>query len=61
MLKVDIFLAVWDLIVKDGIFRRYHVTVKVDPDTMFMPGRLRDQLYLNDVRGSMEVLSRKAV
>jgi len=76
-LNVDAFGAIWDQVVKDGIFRRHDWTAKVDPDCVFLPQRLRGALpirvdssvrsavYLNNCRfglqGALEVLSRAAV
>merc|ERR1712194_710376 len=34
----------WSYLNSDGRFRRYDFTVKVDPDAVFFPGRLRENL-----------------
>jgi len=43
-LSVERFLRVWDAVEQDGRYRKCEWTVKVDPDTVFFPGRL--QAYL---------------
>jgi len=74
-LNTGIFLAVWAKVVKDGRFLFHDWTVKVDPDAVFLPGRLRQQVldhpeeergvYLNNCKfglhGPIEVFSRNAV
>lgn len=75
-LNKDIFDTVWRKIVDDGVFKFYAWTVKVDPDAVFFPGRLKFLLpkytpgdkgmYLNNcprrgLHGPLEVLSSKAV
>eukprot|EP00929_Paragymnodinium_shiwhaense_P108921 TRINITY_DN75279_c0_g1_i1.p1 TRINITY_DN75279_c0_g1~~TRINITY_DN75279_c0_g1_i1.p1 ORF type:complete len:427 (+),score=94.15 TRINITY_DN75279_c0_g1_i1:61-1341(+) len=44
-LNTDVFLRVWKAVFALGTFRNYDFTVKVDPDTVFFPDRLR-QLML---------------
>jgi len=77
MLNVDLFLKVWDLVAQGGAFRSYDVTVKADPDAMFIPIRLEINLQaappgsqpwyilncgpFNSMQGPLEVLSRAAV
>jgi len=74
-LNTDIFLKVWAKVAEDGRFRLHDWTVKVDPDAVFIPSRLRTLLakhnetqngtYLNNCKfgmhGPIEVLSRNAV
>jgi len=76
-LNLEIFLEVWRKVVADGDFGRYDWTAKVDPDSVFFPGRLRQVLrnhqppesgegvYLNNcefgLHGPIEVFSREAV
>jgi hypothetical protein len=74
-LNLDIFLAVWRKVVDDGAFAFHDWTVKVDPDCVFFPARLRATLwvhaeaeegvYLNNCRmglhGPLEVFSTNAV
>jgi len=43
-LNNDIFRRVWQRIFGDGIFRKHDWTVKVDADTVFLPGQLRKRL-----------------
>lgn len=70
-----IFLAVWTKVISVGRFRFHAWTVKVDPDAVFFPHRLRpivtqqqetpEGVYLNNCKfglhGPIEVLSRNAV
>jgi len=74
-LNADIFRVVWDRVVSDGRFAHFAWTVKVDPDTIFFPGRLKllvadyeetdEGVYVNNcklgLQGPVEVLSRNAV
>jgi len=74
-LNTGIFLAVWAKVIVDGRFLFHDWTVKVDPDAVFLPGRLRHQVkdhpeeergvYLNNcqfgLHGPIEVFSRNAV
>mmetsp|Transcript_119595 Transcript_119595/g.238229 ORF Transcript_119595/g.238229 Transcript_119595/m.238229 type:complete len:531 (-) Transcript_119595:32-1624(-) len=74
-LNTPIFLKVWDRILKDNRPRLHDWSVKVDPDAVFFPARLRGVLqnhqetpqgiYLNNCRlglhGPLEVFSRNAV
>lgn len=74
-LNLEIFIAVWQMVVQTARYQHYDWTVKVDPDTVFFPARLRAILagygespagtYINNCRrgmhGPIEVLSRNAV
>mmetsp|Transcript_27540 Transcript_27540/g.77900 ORF Transcript_27540/g.77900 Transcript_27540/m.77900 type:complete len:701 (+) Transcript_27540:1-2103(+) len=74
-LNTDIFIAVWNKVFKDGQFAHHQWSIKVDPDTVFFPWRLRAALehhpegskgvYLNNCKyglhGPLEVFSRKAL
>lgn len=42
--NADAFIAAWDRIVADGEFRQHEWVVKVDPDAVFLPSRLRQHL-----------------
>lgn len=42
--NVDIFLKVWDQLRKDGRFRDHDWTVKLNPDAVFFPARLKQHL-----------------
>jgi len=75
VLNTDIFMAVWREVIKDGLYLQTSWTVKVDPDCVFFPARLRRVLsvhaeapqgvYLNNcwrgMHGPLEVFSRNAV
>lgn len=74
-LNLDIFIAVWTKVISEGRFQEHDWTVKVDPDAVFFPDRLKDILtihpeekagvYLNNCKfgmhGPLEVFSRNAV
>jgi len=74
-LNTDIFMAVWTKVISDRRFQYHDWTVKVDPDSVFFPGRLRiavsfhpetaEGVYLNNCKfgmhGPIEVFSRRAV
>jgi len=72
-MNTEVFVRVWASVIRLGRFQQYHWTVKADPDTVFVPSRLRQLLatepagavYLNNCRfglhGPIEVLSRDAV
>jgi len=75
-MNVNIFANVWDMLIAEGAFRKYDATVKVDPDTVLIPERLRRMMEPNNpsepwriancarwasMQGSLEVLSRAAV
>jgi len=75
VLNTDVFLKVWARLAGDGRFQLHDWTVKVDPDAVFFPSRLRMILlrhhetergtYLNNCKfglhGPLEVFSRNAV
>lgn len=75
-LNIDIFLTAWQKVFEEGAYEKYHWTVKVDVDAVFLPQRLRYVLlqhpdthprglyFVNckyGLHGPIEVLSRKAV
>jgi len=74
-LNTPVFLAIWERILADDRPHLHDWTVKVDPDAVFFPARLRAVLvhhkempqgiYLNNCRfglhGPLEVFSRNAV
>jgi len=74
-LNLHIFMTVWNKVIADGDYAGYDWTVKVDPDSVFYPERLRlavfeygtgnDKVYLNNCKfglhGPLEVFSRTAV
>lgn len=74
-LNTMIFAAVWRKVIEDGRYKSHDWTVKVDPDTVFLPERLRLALqsisdagtgvYLNNCKyglhGPLEAFSRIAV
>lgn len=74
-LNTGIFVAVWKVVANDAQYLRHDWTVKVDPDAVFFPGRLKIVLqshrdtaqgvYLNNCKyglhGPLEVFSRNAV
>lgn len=74
-LNTEIYRAVWTEVVKEARYLFFQWTVKVDPDSVFIPSRLRPLLanypetpsgvYLNNchygLHGSVEVFSRNAV
>jgi len=74
-LNLDIFLKVWERVFQDGTYKNYDWSVKVDPDSVFFPERLRlalyeygggsEKVYLNNCKfglhGPLEVFSRTAV
>merc|ERR1711933_467150 len=43
-LNTGIFIALWKKVIGDGRFRFHDWTVKVDPDAVFFPERLRPHL-----------------
>jgi hypothetical protein len=75
VLNLHIFLTIWTQVVREGLYLEHDWTVKVDPDAVFFPARLRGILrsykeggngvYLNNCKfglhGPVEVLSRRAV
>jgi len=76
-LNTWIFLKVWDRVIDDATYAEYDWTVKVDPDAVFFPGRLRKSLvrygeakdpgsvYINNCKyglhGPIEVFSAGAI
>merc|ERR1719166_870958 len=44
ILNTRIFMNAWDYLDRDGRFRNYDWVVKVDPDAVFFPSRLREHL-----------------
>lgn len=72
-----VFTQAWDDIIADGHFRWHDWVVKVDPDTVFFPNRLRRHLeestlpgetsYVQNARGgypiigALEVISSRAI
>lgn len=75
VLNTPVFLKVWAKVIEDGRFRFHDWTLKVDPDAVFFPPRLRhltkmhpesqQGVYLNNchfgLHGPVEVFSRDAV
>jgi len=53
-LNVDIFFRAWEKLIEAGDFRKHDWVVKVDPDAVFLPDRLRMHLrttnYANGIR-----------
>ncbi|CAK0847846.1 unnamed protein product, partial [Prorocentrum cordatum] len=74
-LNLDIFIVLWTKLVEDAVYLEHNWTVKVDPDAVFFPLRLRVILtthteveggtYINNCKyglhGPLEVFSRNAV
>lgn len=74
-LNLDIFLEIWDAVFRRARWAVHEWTVKVDPDAVFFPDRLRTVLahhveppngvYLNNCKfgmhGPIEVFSRNAI
>merc|ERR1712045_906584 len=73
--NTEIFLKAWDHIVQEGVYRQTDWTVKIDPDTVFFPDRLKGHVsqrpsraaYMQNTAGPhpllgpIEVFSREAV
>lgn len=73
-LNTNVFLLVWAAIADAGVWQLHDWTVKIDPDTVFFPDRLRKKLhgradpnegvYLSNCKygllGPLEALSRNA-
>jgi len=66
------FVAIWRGVIEHGLWQSSEWTVKVDPEAVFFPGRLRDLLrlhrgaaYMTDCRagvhGPVQVVSREAL
>merc|ERR1740121_924791 len=74
-LNLDIFIVLWTKLAEDALYLQHNWTVKVDPDAVFFPLRLRMILtthtetergsYINNCKyglhGPLEVFSRNAV
>jgi len=73
-LNTDIFIRVWRAVFSLGLYQYYEWTVKVDPDAVFLPQRLRKVLlpmatmgpmYINNcewgMHGPLEVISHEAM
>eukprot|EP00418_Pyrodinium_bahamense_P023852 CAMPEP_0179131874 /NCGR_PEP_ID=MMETSP0796-20121207/62660_1 /TAXON_ID=73915 /ORGANISM="Pyrodinium bahamense, Strain pbaha01" /LENGTH=560 /DNA_ID=CAMNT_0020830809 /DNA_START=124 /DNA_END=1807 /DNA_ORIENTATION=+ len=75
-LNTDIFMAVWKKVIEDGRYSFHAWTIKVDPDCVFFPIRLKEKLkkhpenspagvYLNNCKyglhGPIEIFSKNAV
>eukprot|EP00404_Azadinium_spinosum_P032708 CAMPEP_0180566842 /NCGR_PEP_ID=MMETSP1037_2-20121125/6290_1 /TAXON_ID=632150 /ORGANISM="Azadinium spinosum, Strain 3D9" /LENGTH=465 /DNA_ID=CAMNT_0022583897 /DNA_START=27 /DNA_END=1420 /DNA_ORIENTATION=- len=73
-LNTEVFIKVWRALFHDGIFWKAGWTVKLDPDAVFLPWRLRRHLmilsssepeYLNNciagMHGPIEIVSRAAM
>lgn len=52
-LNSEIFVRAWKQIFRDGNYRKAQWTVKADPDAVFLPNRLRQQLLGSDGRASV--------
>jgi len=70
-LNSDIFVRVWKRVISDGLWKASGWSVKVDPDAVFLAGRLRENvrysdpeatIYLNNcdqgLHGPIEVIAR---
>jgi hypothetical protein len=44
VINTDVFLKIWNDVRKDGRYASHDWTVKVDPDAVFFPGRLKSHL-----------------
>jgi len=44
ILNTRIFMQAWKQVDEAGTFRQHDWTIKIDPDAVFLPGRLRDEL-----------------
>jgi hypothetical protein len=42
--NAKLFMNAWRTVIEDGRFRKHDFTVKMDPDAVLLPGRLRTQL-----------------
>mmetsp|Transcript_60681 Transcript_60681/g.130299 ORF Transcript_60681/g.130299 Transcript_60681/m.130299 type:complete len:427 (+) Transcript_60681:80-1360(+) len=75
-MNTEPFLRAWERLIQDGRFRRHDFIVKVDPDTVFIPARLKQHLggvpasdtcYFKTqgsypgFLGALEIVSRSAV
>jgi hypothetical protein len=73
--NTPIFVKFWERLIRDGAFKSNAWTVKIDPDAVFFPRRLRDIVrqyyfphsaaYLNNcqlgLHGPVEVMSRRSL
>jgi hypothetical protein len=46
ILNANVFMRVWDAVLLDGRYGRHDWVVKVDPDTVFFPNRLKQHLQI---------------
>lgn len=53
-LNTPVFIKLWDQVVHDGVYMSTAWTVKLDPDTVFFPARLRDVVKSPDHRAAQE-------
>lgn len=44
VINTDVFINVWEQVLKDGRYNEYDWTVKIDPDSVFFPHRLSSTL-----------------
>jgi bacterioferritin-associated ferredoxin len=58
-LNTDVFLAVWREVCKIGAHRAHDWVVKVDPDSVFLPSRLRKELRGNTVTRQVIATARR--
>lgn len=54
-LNVDVFARAWHKLLAEGIFRKSEWTIKVDPDAVFLPQRLRFHLKQQGLHGDSTV------
>merc|ERR1712187_160158 len=52
-LNSEVFERVWRRVFSDSIFAEFGWTVKVDPDAVFLPGRLKRHLASSEYEGAM--------
>lgn len=45
--NTELFIAVWNKICENGVYKNHHWTVKVDPDAVLIPNRLRKHMALH--------------
>lgn len=57
-LNTPVFLAVWREILRSGVYQQCDWTVKVDPDTVFLPQRLRSLLQEYPLAGPLLLLNK---
>merc|ERR1711860_344804 len=51
---VKLFTRVWEAVKKDGRYRNNDWTVKISPDTVLLPGRLRVHLKDKTFHGALQ-------